>query len=356
MEVASYYGRGPIRNLIMEYEVVNSNKETMVRNQHKSWTARRHKTLSARLNKKMAEDIHDHLPGGKKYSPENKEISEKFLPPEEREKLEQARAEIMEEKLLKTKARKRPLVKKQYKDPEIYLRVESFTWKENGILGERPVKESGPRFGLGFTDYRVLRNGLSLRPCFELFGGSVDYDGATLQGEPFISETYYFGLKGRLDVGYPMGGAKAFEPFMGIGARYWTRDIQDSTTALGAPALGHREEWLTLYGRIGIRLMTRFERGSVVRFEIGAQRSLSNNNVYHFSDNTNESDRSFDPGNKTSFFTEAGFHNGRYSMSLFYETLRFKETIPEHDSNLGLYLYQPRVEMVTYGIKVGKML
>lgn len=114
MEVLAYYRGGPWRHLIMQYEVINRHKETMVKNEHKSETVKSHKKLSMFLNKQMARDIRDHLPGGKKYSPDSKEISETLVVPKKGKK----DLNTTEERLLKLNDLKSKglITEKEYKE------------------------------------------------------------------------------------------------------------------------------------------------------------------------------------------------------------------------------------------------
>jgi hypothetical protein len=231
--------------------------------------------------------------------------------------------------------------------------MESFTWKEYGSLGEELLEESGPRFGVGFAFHKVFGSGLALKPRAEFFGGSVDYDGATQAGVPVSSETDYFGFKGEFDLGGQIGNKVIFEPFAGIGLRGWDRDINDSTTVTGTPAIGYTEQWFMSYLRIGLRLLSPPSVSFRGYFELGARVPLHTENTVLLSEKFPVTDVTLEPGNKTSFFAEGGFRTGGFKMTLFYETLRFKESPPELEPVSGFYFYQPRSEADIYGVRVG---
>ena len=132
---------------------------------------------------------------------------------------------------------------------DVYAKIESFTWKEfDG--GSQLLKESGPIYGIGLSVKGDIFKSLTLKTRGELFMGSVDYDGQTQAGTPVETDTDYKGLKIEVD-----GGRKiiekeesSFEPFVGLGVRRWTRDIQSTGSAIG-----YEETWKSLYARLGIR-------------------------------------------------------------------------------------------------------
>lgn len=238
-------------------------------------------------------------------------------------------------------------------EPEVYGMIESFSWKEFGQAGEQLLKESGPRFGAGFAYTHVFEGGVTLKPRVELFGGTVDYDGATQAGVPVMSEVNYFGVKLQGDVGLRTGVGLIFEPFVGIGLRGWDRDIEDSVTVLGSPAIGYTEEWFISYGRLGIRFMTDPSKETRTFFEAGAFLPLYSENTALLSEKFLAADVTFKPKMKTSFFVEAGFKAGGFKMSAFYEALRFDPSDPVLEPYSLSLLYQPKSESDVFGVRIG---
>jgi hypothetical protein len=145
-----------------------------------------------------------------------------------------------------------------------YYRLDSFYWNERGG-GVDFVNEYGPISTVGY----VRRSGVE-RYRFELFGGTVAYDGAAEyvddQGQP-QSEPYHqsFGtnyLGGRTEYDLliePASWSKA-RLVLGVGTRFWMRDLQDAIT----PDLfvsGYQEFWWTLYPYVGLETKDSNEPG-----------------------------------------------------------------------------------------------
>ncbi|MFB6260199.1 MAG: hypothetical protein ABEJ96_04985, partial [Thiohalorhabdaceae bacterium] len=66
--------------------------------------------------------------------------------------------------------------------------------------------------------------------------GEVNYDGETQTGTPLKTEVAYLGGLGEARVGYRFVADWAnygFDTMAGLGGEYWSRDIQDGSTASG---------------------------------------------------------------------------------------------------------------------------
>lgn len=237
--------------------------------------------------------------------------------------------------------------------PEVYFGFESFTWEEFDDFGQKLLEESGPRIGVGFAMHKVFEGGFTLKPRVELFWGTVDYDGATQAGEPVLSETDYLGFKAEIDMGGQVGQGVRFEPFGGIGLRFWDRTINDSITVLGTQAIGYTEEWYMAYFRVGFRLQSPPEDAFQGFFELGARIPLYTENTALLSEKFSAADVTFEPGNRTSLFAEAGFRAEVFKLTAFYESLRFKPSDSVMEPVSGLLLYQPESEADIFGVRVG---
>lgn len=249
----------------------------------------------------------------------------------------------------------------------LYPFVEYFNWKEFGSQGDRLLEESGPLFGVG-TLLRVdLRDEmLMLQAKGELFGGNVDYDGQTQYNpiDPAVSEipvntdVDYFGTKLEGDLGLRLGRGKGnVEPFIGLGYRYWVRDLNDSVATDRNGDLvgvgGYTERWQSLYTRWGLRGAYAFDDNFKLFAEVGGKYPIYNeNSVDYFADE----DVTIKPGKQFSPFAEAGFRIDRFRASIFYEGFRFSSSplvFAGFDGSDPVYLSQPKSESEIIGITLG---
>lgn len=245
----------------------------------------------------------------------------------------------------------------------LYPFIEYFNWEEFDSQGNRLLEESGPLFGVG-TLLRVdLRDGrLMLQAKGELFGGNVDYDGQTQNDpdDPAVSEipvhtdVDYFGTRIEGDLGLRFGEHKGnFEPFIGLGYRYWIRDLNDSVAIdrNGSPVGvgGYTEEWQSLYTRFGLRGAYAIDEDFRFFAEAGGKYPIYNENtVDYFSDD----DVTIKPGEQFSPFAEVGFRLDRFRMSVFYEGFKFSESPLVHAGG-NVFLLQPESKSEIIGITLG---
>jgi hypothetical protein len=131
-----------------------------------------------------------------------------------------------------------------------YTRIDYFQWNER-VESADFVNEYGTLLTLGYQ----RRYGHE-RYRLELFGGTMNYVGAA-QGDgfddvPLRGDTSYLGMRGEYDyliepVWWP--GTKLL---LGIGTRFWVRDLKDSYTDAGDLISGYLETWWTIYPYLGI--------------------------------------------------------------------------------------------------------
>jgi len=246
----------------------------------------------------------------------------------------------------------------------LYPFVQHFNWEEFDSQGGRILEESGPLFGVGTLLRIDLHEGLlMLQAKGELFGGNVDYEGQTQfdPDDPAVSEipvntdVDYFGTRIEGDFGLRLGGeAKgSIEPFVGLGYRYWIRDLNDSVAVDRNGDLvgvgGYTEEWQSLYTRWGMRGAYAFDEDFKLFAEVGGKYPLYNENrVDYFSEN----DVTIKPGEQFSSFAEAGFRLDRFRATVFYEGFKFKRSPLVHAGG-GDFLLQPESKSEIIGISLG---
>ncbi len=239
------------------------------------------------------------------------------------------------------------VVRAEADEGNVYVLIESFTWKEYDDNGSRLLRESGPLFGVGASFKSVAPGGpAAFTARGEFYGGITDYDGQTQSGTPVTTETEYVGYKveGTLGLRLFSAGELRFEPFAGLGYRWWLRDIQDT-----ANSVGYEERWWSIYGRIGIRGDRAFsprERffataGVILPFYSENKADLS---AFGFGD------ISLEPEGSPSFFAEAGYGRDTLKVGIFYEGLRFSKSDPVTSGNY--IFWQPESEADTLGINL----
>lgn len=232
-----------------------------------------------------------------------------------------------------------------------YFSSRYFTWQEEEG-GRRILKERGPLFAAGVVaESAVSSSRLSLRGRAELFGGQVWYKGETQapDSEPVRTQVGYIGVREELDVAFRSDFERGrFEPFLGLGHRWWLRDLQNSTSEAGTPVTGYTENWQTLYGRAGARGRFNFRSDLALFLEGGAKYPFYTGNSVDFS---NSGVTTFYPRPRLSAFGEAGaaFRNARVSMT--YEGFRFGRS-PVRKVQGTSYL-QPESSSDLIGLSVG---
>jgi hypothetical protein len=131
-----------------------------------------------------------------------------------------------------------------------YTKIDYFHWNER-IDGASLLNESGPLYTLGYEH----RFG-SERVRFELFGGKVKYDGQVQYDdgstEPLMSHTNYFGGRAEYDLLFEPEWSPNVDFFVGVGTRFWYRDLPDDYAPSGSLVTGYQETWWTLYPYVGV--------------------------------------------------------------------------------------------------------
>jgi len=232
-------------------------------------------------------------------------------------------------------------------EADIYLKTESFTWKEYDDRGSQLLKESGLISGIGSSVRSDIADSLVLRAKGELFGGTVNYDGQTQTGTPAETDTDYVGLKieGNLGWKFMVAEKSSLEPFAGLGYRWWQRDIRDTLYAAG-----YEETWWSFYARLGIHGNHIFSGQLKAFAEAGVKIPAINKNKVDLNV-VGLSTVTVEPGNKASVFAEAGIKWTRFKASLFYEGMRFSKSDPVIVNNVQVW--QPESKADIFGVNVG---
>ena len=232
-------------------------------------------------------------------------------------------------------------------ETDIYFKVDSVTWKEFSDTGTQILKETGELYGLGIAGKTDRLNAWTFMGKFELFGGSLDYDGQTQGGIPAQTDTDYFGLKleGTIGWNFPVSEKASIEPFGGLGVRYWSRDLQSTPTGIG-----YEELWWSFYSKFGVHgdlvvsdTVKLFAEGGIIL-------PISNENEVNLGF-AGLGNITLEPGNEPSAFGEVGLRWKRLKVAAFYESLRFSKS--DLVQSGGFVFWQPESEADIFGLYLG---
>lgn len=245
-----------------------------------------------------------------------------------------------------------------------YLAPHYFQWEEFAH-GNKLLREQGWLIGAGALARVNLLKGdagaLMLTGRAELFGGIVDYDGQTQstnnQGQsvtplPVKTDVNYFGTREEVDLGWRIRQQQlAVEPFFGFGARWWLRDIQDSTAFDPAEntvknVSGYTEDWSSLYLRLGGRVDLAVNDDWHIFSEGGAKYPFYTENTADIA-----GDITLKPDAHWSAFAEAGTRYKKLKISGFYEGFRFNQSPGVVRGNTQYF--QPISKSDIFGLRVG---
>lgn len=221
-----------------------------------------------------------------------------------------------------------------------YFRQDSFYWNER--IGSRDfVNEYGPLSTLGY----VRRNGFE-RFRMELFGGTVAYDGGAQYEdgsyEPYHQSngTNYLGVRGEYDLLIEPTSWSRMRLVVGVGTRFWVRDLRDAVTPSGSEVSGYQENWWTFYPYVGIETKESTEPGwhffSSARFGLTP---LTYQRISYF-------ETTLWPQCGLTAQMELGVRFQKCSVSAYLETMTWGE------SPVVRECYQPESRMLTIGGKL----
>ena len=130
-----------------------------------------------------------------------------------------------------------------------YTRFDYFVFKEQSY-GNDLFDEHGTLYTLGY-----VRSRGATRLRVEVFTGTMNYTpGYTWSGISFESITRYLGARGEFELIWDVqrDGCSAVSAFVGIGSRFWIRDLKDGTLPSNNFWMGDQENWWTLYPYVGL--------------------------------------------------------------------------------------------------------
>lgn len=222
-----------------------------------------------------------------------------------------------------------------------YFRQEAFFWNERSD-GHDFVNEYGPLSTLGY----LHRNGCE-RFRLELFGGTVAYDGGAQYEdgsyEPYHDSngTNYLGVRGEYDLLIEPASWRRVRAFVGVGTRFWIRDLHDSVTPSGNEVDGYQEDWWSFYPYIGLETKDPEEPGWHF---FGSARFGLTPLTYQYASGF---DTALYPKCGVTGKLELGVRVMHFSAELYLEAFTWGESAVVRDS------FQPDSRMLTVGGQLG---
>ncbi|HJV67017.1 MAG TPA: hypothetical protein VJ550_14890 [Geomonas sp.] len=231
-----------------------------------------------------------------------------------------------------------------------FLTVQHFSWEEY-YGGKRLLDEDGPLYSGGVKVGVITDFAMTIAAKGELFGGIVNYDGQTQapNAVPVTTDVAYLGTRGEADLGYRLPPRFLnLEPFAGLGYRWWTRTLQDSTTSTGLRVSGYTETWDTFYCRLGARGNYQASSDWSLFAEGGAKYPFYTGNSVDFS---GIGTTTFHPGAQWSGFGEAGVRYRHLKVAFTYEGFRWSQS-PVKAVGSQAY-FQPESTSNVMGLNLG---
>jgi hypothetical protein len=226
-----------------------------------------------------------------------------------------------------------------------YFREDAFFWNER-LDGRDFVNESGPLSTVGYQH----RFGVE-RIRIEVFGGSVTYDGSVQpSGNPYHQAfgTNYLGCRGEYDLLIEPTSWKSTRLLIGVGTRFWVRDLKTGYSPLDGEVPGYQETWWTFYPYIGLETKESDEPGAHLfgSVRIGAT-PLTYQNATLF-------DTPLYPRCGIMTQMELGVRFQKFSLSAYAELMTWAQSA-EADDGYGDTSLQPDSRMLTIGGKISYM-
>lgn len=237
--------------------------------------------------------------------------------------------------------------------------VEGFRWEEFSG-GQRLLRETGPRLMVGLMLDHLLQNGQSNPYSLEAraYLGVVNYDGQTQAGVSAKTDTNYFGASAEAMGGWRLANSPGMDLLGGLGVDTWTRDIKNGIAADGSNALGSREDYFILYGKLGPGFL--FQNGTRQSYlQFGLKYPLYTYERAYLTDLGFDSDVELAPGGRLSGYMKWRMKWGRetnmqrYGVTIYYESFRFGASPVKTVTGGGaLYgVYQPESHMDVLGAR-----
>lgn len=226
----------------------------------------------------------------------------------------------------------------------LHAGVEYFRWKERTTPA---VEETGAMFAFGFDYTQRADAGFLFAYRGRIWGGDVDYDGATLfTGDPVKSTTSYFGVTNELQARWrrPIEDGYFFDLVFGAGWDGWRRELSPI----------QKEDFDIVYLRLGTDFDTfrtdRWMIGLGVKFPMWAREDA------HLTALGFDRNPILKPKRDVSAYAQVGYRFDRNWRVVGYaDGYRFRESDAEpvtHATEGAMFVFQPASSMLNIGVKV----
>ncbi|MBI3526388.1 MAG: hypothetical protein HY067_00270 [Betaproteobacteria bacterium] len=223
--------------------------------------------------------------------------------------------------------------------------VEYFHWNENTTP---EVKETGPMFTFGLAYSQEREAGALFAYRGKIWGGSVDYEGATLLGgTPLLSTTNYEGINNEVQVRWRKPGkvGGSLDGVVGLGLDLWRREltsVQKEDYAIGYLRLGvesgadYNGQW-----SVGLGIKLPFWTYENAHLE---QIGFDSNPILH-------------PGKELSPFGSLGYRfTEKLQVTAYYDGFRFGKSKNVNTNEVAtgqpIIVFQPASDMSIFGLKL----
>jgi len=224
---------------------------------------------------------------------------------------------------------------------DLNLKVEHFRWVEET---NPSVTETGPRYGIGLGWTQDRESGWLVAWRGELYGGSVDYNGAELfpPNNPVRGTTEYTGFITEVQALYRAGNSALIA---GLGFDYWNRQLTSVQS----------EEWTVIFGRLGGELGNRARRGSGLFAGMGVKYPIHISEDAHLTDIGFDSNPTLHPGRAPSLYAEIGYRfQEQWTLTAYYDSYRFDQSpgVSTTRGGAAFTVFQPESSVDTFGLRL----
>ncbi|SRR5258708_590542 len=228
--------------------------------------------------------------------------------------------------------------------------VDYLHWTETTVP---EVKESGPLYTLGLAYTQDRDAGALFAYRGKLWGGTVDYNGATLfGGTPVNSTTNYTGLNNELQVRWRKPGKRGgtLDGVLGAGLDVWRRSLSSV----------QKEDYAIGYLRLGVESGT--DDSSKWSVSLGFKYPVWTYENAHLDEIGFDSNPILHPGKEISPFGSLGYRfASQWQVVGYYDGFRFGRStaVQANEVATGLgptTLVQPATTMSIFGIRIEYLL
>ncbi len=211
------------------------------------------------------------------------------------------------------------------------------------------VKETGPLYGFGVAYTQNRDAGVLFAYRGKLWGGTVDYDGATLFGGiPVQSTTSYTGLNNEVQARWRKAGKPDgfLDGVLGAGLDVWRRELSSV----------QKEDYAVGFLRLGVE--SGAEDSSKWSVSLGFKYPIWTYENAHLDQIGFDSNPILHPGGEISPYGSLGYRlNPNWQFVAYYESFRFSESPPVQTNEVAMglgptTLVQPASTMSVFGIRV----